>query len=165
MATQNNTAYDFSRFEPRRKEQAEEAQKNNIIQLPKEQIEKNARPRLHPVRLLSTFAMFAVILATVGSLVYGQVQLTELTDSINSTEQEIAESESLYTQLQMKSDAMLSIDSVEAYAEQNLGMRKAEKSQVEYISTAQGDEGTVLQSVGEQSILDQIWNWFRQLLG
>ena len=165
MATQNYTAYDFSRFEPRRKEQAEEAQKNNIIQLPKEQIEKNARPRLHPVRLLSTFAMFAVILATVGSLVYGQVQLTELTDSINSTEQELAESESLYTQLQMKSDAMLSIDSVEAYAEQNLGMRKAEKSQVEYISTAQGDEGTVLQSVDEQSILDQIWNWFRQLLG
>ena len=74
------------------------------------------------MRLLSTFAMFAVILATVGSLVYGQVQLTELTDSINSTEQELAESESLYTQLQMKSDAMLSIDSVEAYAEQNLSL-------------------------------------------
>ena len=109
--------------------------------------------------------MFSVILATVGSLVYGQVQLTELTDSINSTEQAISESESLYTQLQMKSDALLSIDSVEAYAEQNLGMRKAEKSQVEYITTAQGDEGTVLQSVGEQSLLDQIWIWLLHLLG
>lgn len=165
MAVQNNTAYDFSRFEPKQREQAEEVQKNNIIELPQEQIEKNARPRLHPVRLLSTLAMFAVILATVGSLVYGQVQLTELTDSINNTEKALAESESLYTQLQMKSDAMLSIDSVESYAEQNLGMRKTEKSQVEYISIAQGDEGTVLQSVGEESILDQIWNWFRQLLG
>ena len=165
MAMQNNTAYDFSRFEPTQREQAAEVQKNNIIQLPKEQLEKNARPQLHPVRLLSRLAMFAVILATVGSLVYGQVQLTELTDSINSTEQAISESESLYTQLQMKSDALLSIDSVEAYAEQNLGMRKAEKSQVEYITTAQGDEGTVLQSVGEQSLLDQIWSWLLHLLG
>ena len=65
----------------------------------------------------------------------------------------------------MKSDALLSIDAVEEYAEQNLGMRKAEKGQVEYVSSAQGDESTVLVSSGEESFLDQIWHWFEQLLG
>ena len=165
MAVQNNTAYDFSRFEPRRQETAEQPKKNNVIQLPQEQIEKNAKPRLHPLRLLSSLAMIAVILVTLGSLVYGQVQLTELTDSINDTEEKLSESESLYTQLQMKSDALLSIDAVEEYAEQNLGMRKAEKGQVEYVSSAQGDESTVLVSSGEESVLDQISHWFEQLLG
>ena len=165
MAVSNNTAYDFARFEPKRREQAPEIQKNNVIPLPKEQIEKNARPRLHPLRVVSTLAVMLVILATVGSLVYGQVRLTELTDSINSTEKALSESESVYTQLQMKSDALMSLDSVEAYAEQNLGMQKAEKDQVEYISMAQEDQGTVLQDAGGQGILDQIWNWFQQLLG
>ena len=43
-------------------------------------------------------------------------------------------------------------------------MQKAEKDQVEYISMAQEDQGTVLQDAGGQGILEQIWSWFQQLL-
>ena len=75
--------------------------KNNVIQLPQEKIDKNARPRFQPARVILMLAVLSVTLATVGSLVFGQVQLTELTDAINTAETQLAESQSVYTQLQM----------------------------------------------------------------
>ena len=164
MPSQHNEAYDFSRFEPKRRQLDQPAEKNNVIALPQEQLEKNARPKLRPARLASSLAVLLVILGTVGSLVYGQVRLTELTDSINQAEKDLSEQESVYTQLQMKSGSVLSLDSVEDYAKNSLGMRKAENSQIEYISMAEQDEGTVLQSSGEENLFEKIWNWFQQLL-
>ena len=165
MANQNSAAYDFARFEPKRREEAAQSQqKNNVIQLPQEKIDKNARPRFQPARVILMLAVLSVTLATVGSLVFGQVQLTELTDAINTPETQLAESQSVYTQLQMKSDAILNAASIEEYASQSLGMREVESSQVEYFSVSQGDEGVVLQESGPEGILDQIWNWFSQLL-
>ena len=64
----------------------------------------------------------------------------------------------------MKSDAILNANSIEDYASQSLGMREVESSQVEYFSVSQGDEGVVLQESAPEGILDQIWNWFSQLL-
>ena len=86
MANQNSAAYDFARFEPKRREEAaQQQQKNNVIQLPQEKLDKNARPRFQPARVILMLAVLSVTLATVGSLVFGQVQLTELTDAINNS--------------------------------------------------------------------------------
>ena len=105
-----------------------------------------------------------VMLGIVGTFVYGQVRLSELTNEINLSTTELAEQESLYTQLKMKSQSKLSLETVEEYAETQLGMRKLEQSQVEYISLSQGDKCLVLEVDSSENWLTSIWNFIEQLL-
>ncbi len=128
------------------------------------ELEKNRRPKLHPFKMLSFFVALIFTVGTVGMLIYGQVQMTELTEKINTANKSLAESESIYTQLQMKSAAELSLDSVEDYAKNQLGMQKIEKNQVEYIGVSGGDQGQVLNGAEDENIFTAIWNWLQQLL-
>lgn len=167
MALQDNKAYDFAMFEPKPKEGAQperRAQKNNVISLPEKELEKNRRPKLHPFKMLSFFVALIFTVGTVGMLIYGQVQMTELTEKINTANKSLDESKSIYTQLQMKSAAELSLDSVEDYAKNQLGMQKIEKNQVEYIGISGGDQGQVLNGAEDENIFTAIWNWLQQLL-
>ena len=84
-----------------------------------------------------------VMLGIVGTFVYGQVRLSELTNEINLSTTELAEQESLYTQLKMKSQSKLSL---------------------EYISLSQGDKGQVLEGDSSENWLTSIWNFIEQLL-
>ncbi len=80
MASQNsNAAYDFALFEPKRQQEVPQ-KKNNIIELPKEKLEQNRKAKVNPVKALSGFLALAVIFGMVTTIVYGQVQLTELTE-------------------------------------------------------------------------------------
>lgn len=107
---------------------ARRVQKNNVISLPEKELEKNRRPKLHPFKMLSFFVALIFTVGTVGMLIYGQVQMTELTEKINTANKSLAESESIYTQLQMKSAAELSLDSVEDYAKISLACRRLRKT-------------------------------------
>lgn len=167
MALQDNKAYDFSMFEPKPRESVQperRVQKNNVISLPEKELEKNRRPKLHPFKMLSFFLALFITVGTVGMLIYGQVQMTELTEKINTANKSLAESESVYTQLQMKSAAELSLDTVEDYATNELGMQKIEKNQVEYIGISGEDQGEVLNDFGNDNIFTSIWNWLQELL-
>ena len=165
MALQNE-AYDFSMFEPRRQEPEKTGKtpKKNIIVLPEKELQKNSRPKIHPLKMLSRFMVLALILGALGSLVYGQVRLTELTEDINRAEKTLAENESLYTQLQMKTNAQLSIDNAGTYAKDKLGMRAAEQGQTEYITLSDGDKSEVLIDTGEENWFQSVWNWLAGLL-
>ncbi len=64
----------------------------------------------------------------------------------------------------MKSDSQLSLQSVEDYATNKLGMKKIEQSQVEPIELSKGDKIQVLQSGNDQNWLSSLWNSIVQLL-
>ena len=160
---QRSEAYDLSLFEPRRQEQ-ELPQKNNIIELPSKKLEENRRHKLHPLRAFSTFCVMAVIVAIVGTMVYSQVQLTELTEELNVATKQLEESQSVYTQLKMKSDSQLSLETVENYAKDELGMKKISQSQVECISLSEGDKGQVLQQCSAENWFTDFWNCIQNLL-
>ena len=142
-----NAAYDFSMFEPKRKPQTEKSKpkKENIIVLPEKELQKNSRPKIHPLKMLSRFMVLALILGALGSLVYGQVRLTELTED-------------------MKTNAQLSIDNAGTYAKDKLGMRAAEQGQTEYITLSDGDKSEVLIDTGEENWFQSVWNWLAGLL-
>ena len=164
MATRTRgEAYDFELFEPKRKSEPQQ-QTNNIIRLPQADLERNRRPKHRSLKVLSMSVFLTVMLGIVGTFVYGQVRLSELTNEINLSTTELAEQESLYTQLKMKSQSKLSLETVEEYAETQLGMRKLEQSQVEYISLSQGDKGQVLEGDSSENWLTSIWNFIEQLL-
>ena len=165
MATHTRgEAYDFELFEPKRKQELQPQPQNNVIRLPREELEKNRRPKHRAFKVISVFTFLVVMLGIVGTFVYGQVRLSELTNEINSTTTELSEQESLYTQLKMKSQAKLSLETVEEYAETQLGMRKLEQNQVEYISLSEGDKGEVLEEDSSENWLTSAWNFIQQLL-
>ena len=66
--------------------------------------------------------------------------------------------------MKMKSQAKLSLETVEEYAETQLGMRKLEQNQVEYISLSEGDKGEVLEEDSSENWLTSAWNFIQQLL-
>lgn len=166
-------AYDFSLFEnrmdntapvrqPRREERRE--QEHKIRRLPQKQLEKNARPQRHPVRLMAATAFFGLVMASVVSVVYSQVQLTELTESINAASTQLEEAKSLEIQMNMQASQKMNGTEVENYAVNELGMNKISGSQVSYVNVAQQDRGTVVRDVDGGSVLEQIWatvrSWF-----
>ena len=162
MEKDRSEAYDLSLFEPKRQELPASGQKNNVIKLTQEQLDKSRRVKIQPLHALATFLSMAVVVGIVGSVVYGQAQLNDLTDQINTAQAELSEAQSTYTQLKMKSDSRLSLDTVEEYAKDTLGMRRISQEQVVCISLSSGDKGEVLQEDG--SVLGSLWNWIQNLL-
>ena len=159
--SQRNEAYDFSLFEQKPKE--ERGKRDNIIELSKTQLKQSRKAKVRPVRAIATFLTMAVIVGIVGTMVYGQVQLTELTEELNSATKQAEEDKSVYTQLKMKSDSRLSLQAVEAYAEDKLGMHKISQNQVKCISLSQGDKGEVLQKSSD-GWFASFWNTVQNLL-
>lgn len=164
-------AYDFSLFEPRydntvparspRREQPERAP--NVVELPKKELEKNARPKRHPVRAMMAVLSFTAFVAIAVAMVYSQEQLAMLTEQINAASQTLEESESLEVQLNMQAAQKMSGAQVEAYAENQLGMNKISSGQVTYVNVAQEDRGAVLQGTEGGSLLDRILSEIRSL--
>ncbi len=165
MASQNsNAAYDFALFEPKRQQQEVPQKKSNIIELPKEKLEQNRRSGINPAKAISGFLALAVMLGIVGTIVYGQVQLTELTEQLNAATKTYSENKSVYTQLKMKSDSQLSLQAVESYATAKLGMKKIEQSQVQPVELSKGDKTQVVQNEKDQNWLTSLWDSIVQLL-
>ena len=158
MAARNSSeAYDFTLFEPKRRQAELPREKTNIIELPREKLEQNRRAKTKPAAVVCAFLAFAVVTGIVGTFVYGQVQLTELTDSLNAQTKTLNESQSVYTQMKMRSDSRLSLEKIENYATQTLGMQKIDQSQVNPIELSRGDKSEVLQKSGGE-------NWFSRLM-
>lgn len=98
----------------------------------------------------------------VVSIIHGQVQLTELNQEIANAKTQLAEQQSVYTQLQMKVDSSISTAVVEEYARDNLNMNKAANSQKEFINLSEGDKAEVTMT-SEKNIFEAIAEAFASL--
>ena len=150
-----NVAYDLSLFEEKKQK---ESLKDNVVILPKGKLERNKRRKLNPLTALTTGILFSLGAGVVGTMIFNQVQLTELTENINVVSKQLSESESVYTQLQVNMESKFSLDRVEDYARENLQMQKAAPASVQYVTLSQGDKAQV--SSGSNSILDKILGLF-----
>ena len=129
-----NTAYDLSIFEDRREHKQKE---NKIVKLPKTKSKQKKSFKFLPA--------FAVILfvSTISIFIYGQVQLSELTDKINSSDKALEESRSIQTQLEMKSASEHSLKDIEAKARDTYNMDTVQPNQIEYINIEENNKVVV----------------------
>ena len=173
MAKFSSEAYDLSQWEERVQtslpergpgEEEREESREKGGELPKTKLHKNKRPRRNPLKMAAATLCFGVILATVTTMIYNQVQLTELTDQINTTTQQLEEAESLEVQLNMEASQQMNGSQVEEYATQELGMKKVVSDQVTYVNVAEEDQGAVVRQASGGSFLDKLWatvvSWF-----
>ena len=91
----------------------------------------------------------------VVSIIHGQVRLTELNQEIIDARSELAEKQSVYTQLEMKVDSSVSTTVVENYAKDHLAMNKANNSQKEFVNLSDGDKAEVSMSE-DKNIFERI---------
>lgn len=163
-------AYDFSLFEahfdntvPEREPKREQKRYDNVVELPQEALEKNRKPKRHPVRAMMAMLVFFGFVALGSAMVYSQEQLAMLTEQINTANETLQESESLEVQLNMRAAQTMNASQVEAYAAK-LGMSKASSGQITYVNVAQQDKGAVVQTIDGGSVLDRIVSKVRSLL-
>ena len=123
----------------------------------REPLRKSRRQGLNPLRIVASLASVAVVFTLVMTMIYGQVQLTELTEKVNAAQTDLAELESVEVQLQMKAAASMDVDEIKTYAETELGMEQIKNSQVTYVNLAQQDSGAVVEET-KVNIFQQLWN-------
>lgn len=105
---------------------------------------KRIRRRKSNFARIAMGVVFGVAVAfIVASIIHGQVQLTELDQEIADAKAQLAEQQSIYTQLEMKVDSSISTTVVEEYAEKELKMNKAANSQKEFVNLSDGDKAEV----------------------
>ena len=125
---------------------------------------KKQRSRARTFRVVVSCFLLVIALGATGSIIFNQVQLTELTEEIDTAAQQLEESQSVYTQLQMKANANLSLATVESYAKENLGMRKIDQSQLVFVELSKGDKGEVVQDNSGNNFFTNLWNSIKNFL-
>lgn len=121
-------------------ESAKTEKQNNVVEFSSNTTKRVKRRKNNFFKIAVSFVLAFVVIVAVVFIIRGQVQLTELNQQIADAKADLAEKQSIYTQLEMKVDASISTAVVEKFAQENLGMSKANNSQKEFISLSQGDK-------------------------
>ncbi len=151
--------------EKRANHQPKPEKKNNVVDM-----SSTSKPRIKKIKRrknnffnIACAVIFAVaVVAVVGLIIHGQVQLTELNQEISSAKRTLEEQQSVYTQLEMKVDASISTAVVEEYAQDKLGMTKVSNSQKEFVSLSEGDK-VELTMTDEDTVFEAISQSFSSL--
>lgn len=144
-----NTAYDLSLFEKTEKE------RENLLRIPQRKLKQQKKKRNFLSALVTSISAIAVV-ATVSLFIYGQVQLFETTEEICSLKKQLAESQSEYTQLEMKLASEMSLKEIENKARERFQMNKVNSGQIEYVNVEEGNKVIVSESGGG--------SWFHKFL-
>lgn len=126
MAQRGNLAYDLSVYEPKAKPAVKQQESPEI------KMKKNPAP----VRRESAFKIFlktAFILAAFCAVLYGKVESNELFNEIHDLQASLKDLQSENITLAAEYESRTSLKNVEDYAENVLGLRKLDKSQIEYV--------------------------------
>lgn len=164
--TNQSSAYDFALFEPKRSAGTEQVpqRKSNVIELPKERLEENRRHRVHLGKIIPTFLAFLVISGIVGTYVNGQVQLSEISDEMGTAQKALQEQQNLYSQMKIKSASAFSMEAIETYATQKLGMKKTSSNQVTAVELSKGDKSQVVAKTSNSNWLERVWEAIKGFL-
>jgi cell division protein FtsL len=129
LSNKDNLAYDFEHFE--KSESDEHRQAKIRVHA------KSASKIGSPVRML---VIGAVILSCLLLVVKSNSDLAALTDNIAKVKSEVSMLSSENVRMEAQIESRSAIRYVEDYAENVLGMRKIEKTQIEYIDVTGGNQ-------------------------
>ena len=132
---QTNTAYDFSLFEKR-----EEKPQLRVVKRTRRQ---KIKAGLGWARVVTFAALF---LALVVSVLYSQVQSTELSAQLRREQDTLEDLQSEYTYLTNEMEMRTNLSAVQDYAANVLKMIKMDRSQITYVTSTQ--ENSVERSGG-----------------
>jgi len=123
-----NAAYDFSLFEA--KDKVEEQEKK----LADEKRQKPAaKPSIKPAAVLKIIATSLFVLLSLTAFLLCNVQLTSLSDEVSKAQKELNESKNEEIRLNIQLESRMSLNNVESYAVDKLGLQKIGQYQIYYL--------------------------------
>lgn len=141
MAASIQAAYDFDLFDTGKSRMSTAAPKIKtpakprlVKETPRSQRELIKEARTARAYALKILAVCAVMLVLVGSLIFGRVQIMEISAQADELQIQYKEAQSENVRLQSEVKSMYSITNISAYAEEKLGMIKKDCCQVNYFS-------------------------------
>lgn len=144
-------AYDYNRMStrssaaPARKRPNADPRRGPSQKVPEPRLVKKTRAQVRAEQRRSTaktvkvIAICAMFLSIIAFQIYSQVQVDELDRELDKVNSEIGILESENTRLNMELDSRISLDKVDEYAQNVLGMVKVENYQVSYIDLSSAD--------------------------
>ena len=152
MAKINNLAYDYSEYDrlPERQPAPEIKHKRNL----------KLKPRVSAaLRYTITGTVAALLLL---AIVFGKVELSKIYSEQSKLQTELSQLNEDNLSLKSELDSKTGLSQVEEYAENNLGLQKLDKSQVEYVEVKTDD---VIEAVDtNENIFVSIKKWFSNVL-
>ncbi len=176
MAVRSTEAYDYNQLNRSAHHRAT-GNLSNVRQIPR--VEPNPQPRPKVIRktraqlkaetrranlrAIKALATAAVLLCFVGLSIFSRIKLDEVKREIATQQSKINIIESDNTKLEMKLNSMVSLDKVDEYAQNTLGMVKQEGYQVDYVNLSGSDEvlvsgGKTIKNAKKKLDISKIWN-------
>ncbi len=153
MAKTNNLAYDYAAYDLDERS------------LPKPKIKHKRNLKLQPK---AASAMKFTILGFIGlallcSMVFGQVELSEVYSEQSSLAAELSKLKDENLSLESELESKTGLTQVEEYAEKKLGLQKLDKSQIEYVEVENDSVAEVVETE-DDNIFVSVKKWFRGVL-
>ena len=145
-----NVVYDFSLFEP--KEDKEEEKRREEEGRRTDAAAKAAKAKrtktsavsvLRPAVAIKWTALALAVALALSAVMFCNVRLTKLNDEISRAQTQLTAAQGEEVRLNMQLESRSTLSSVEAYAEQKLGLVKSTENQVTYIHLDNTDKVVV----------------------
>lgn len=161
-----NARYNFELFEPampRGTSAAPKIKQNNA----RPNLKVLEKPRLTPAQIkaqtaaanrktLKIMAVAAICLLFLGIVIYSTLKLDEINRDIASIDKSMRIAKSESVRLNMELDSIISMDKVEDYAANTLGMSKVQDYQVVYVDLSSSDR--VIMAGGKETESSDVIN-------
>jgi cell division protein FtsL len=154
----SNVAYEFDRFGGEY-----EAKENNVVKMPAASRGQNLNhEKISPKTMVKWTAAFLTIFVLSCSTLYNEMVLNELNNNIQTANTKLDRSRSEYIQLEMAAASRMTMEEVERYAVDVLGMQKMQTNQLLYIRTNEDDK-IIAHDDSSDSVWGKIGSWFADL--
>ena len=141
MAKVHNLAFDYSAYD-----NAQEAEAQRAIKY-----KKNPALKQKTVSVVAVIGICLLVAVVLGTMIYGRVEISSLCSEQTRQEEQLA-------QLQKTN-----MSKVEEYAENELGLKKLDKSQIEYV-TVESDSVAKVVKAEDDNVFVKIKHWFSSVL-
>lgn len=160
-------AYDYNRINagtsaaPKRSPAAspKAAPRPKVVKKTRAQL--RAEQRRSTAKTIEVLLVCAVMFSLVAFQIFSHVRADELDRELKSINSEISVLESENTRLNMQLDAIISLDKVDKYAQDVLGMVKVENYQVSYVDLSGDDSVEVSGGKNYRSLFETIKAYFK----
>ena len=152
MAKMNNLAFDYSAYDA------------EVLAEEKKIKHRHNTGLLRSKNSIAKFLGIAVVaMALMFSMIYGKVELSSLYDKQAQLESELTQLVNENVSLESELATKTGLSKVEEYAEQELGLQKLDKSQIEYVEIEKDMVAEVVKPEND-NIFVKIKNWFSNAL-
>ena len=152
MADMNvhNLAYDYSIYDEETEQELEDTEKE-------QQRRKKAHGAGHKTTtsVIKALAVAAAVMGLLCAMIYGRVELTSLYSKQSELETELSRLQNENVSLESDLAQKTGLTKIEDYVENELGLRKLDRSQIEYVEVpktkvaeaAENDDGNLFVSI------------------